>query len=230
MKTIVLLSIFSLVILGDHPEKHSDLLEWGINGRVKSIKMYAFNYHGVENDSIEVDTFNLENWDRFVQTYYNHEGMTDSMVIYNYREMPPLKYITDYLPDVAITNLIYEKDTTLFSKTYWTDKFNYRMDIYDGGKLKNRNTTRLNKDFSVREVHYELIDPENQTVYHEIKDQVYFNDQLQLDSIVTSSENNVNNVTINKDIAIDSAGNPIKSIKNYNNEKQLFIIRKIEYY
>lgn len=230
MKTVILFSLLSLAFSGDHPQKHSNLLEWGIKGKVKSIKMYSFEDLSIENDSILADTFNLENWDRFAHTYYNKEGMTDSMIIYRHQQVAPVRYIMSYQPDTTITYQVIEQDTMLFSKSFWLSKFSYQMNLFDDGELKHRDTYTLNNDFSISEVHYEFFESDQKTVSFDFYDKIYFNEHNRLDSVLTYSESIKNEVVTNRDLEIDEHGTAIKSIKTYNNESRRIIIREVEYY
>lgn len=230
MKAVIFFSILSLVFWGDHPQKHSDLLEWGIKGKVKSIKMYSFEDLSMESDSILVDTFNLENWDRFAHTYYNQEGMTDSMVIYNQQGKSPTRYLYNYQKDATIIHQSSKGDTTLFAKSFWLNEFSYQMEIFVESELNHRDTYTLNKDYTVSEVHYEFLESDQKTISFDFYDKIYFNEHNRLDSVLTYSENIKNEVVTNRDLEIDEHGTAIKSIKTFNNESRRLIIREVEYY
>jgi hypothetical protein len=208
--------------------KYSELEEWGLSADVKDVN--AYYYKSVRKNGENLIPIDKEQWDRMTITYYNKQGMLDSLKVYNSKNSSPITFIYVKEGEIIKTYLVSNSDTILYSKKYWKSEFNYIIEILNDNRVETKEFCYLDDKFRMKEIKREIYNLEDSSIEFSTGEKIYFNKNNQLDSIRGFSEGKMNDLTLNIDTEFDRNKNPIKSTKKSGEMEPYLIVREFTYY
>lgn len=211
------------------PQNYSELKEWGIKGKIKTITQYRFDCD-LENID-RANTLETLNWKDKTLVYYNKFGNVEQLKIF-LKDSLGKEYLEgeiNYKFSEIGSMGFYIKNTdtlTTYLKS-WVDANTYKVQIYSGKKLATESIVNLKEDFLASrqsDIYYENDEP------HFSSNRYYFDELKNLNKI--ESEDIANKTSeFSKHFIYDKIGNPLKTLKtNEDSQDSILIIKKYTYY
>ena len=227
---------FNLIAFSQTEKKcnddYSDLNEFGLNGKVKTIETSIFAFDNTKEIKENIETMNSSNWFNKTIVYYNKNGNIDSLYV-NYLNPKDSKQIEklqiNYSYNRNIRNgITLEKKNNLTSKTLknWIKRDTYDESTYSKeGTLLKVETTVLNHCYQISARNIKIVDHRLSSGKH-LK--YIFDDHNHLTKVTVNYENNNETEDLSKIyIAFDNLNNPVTVINVF--EKKGFINKDISF-
>lgn len=211
--------------------EHSDLVEWGLHGKVKSIQLLVYADATVKNGVPEPIDSLL--WRVKTMVYYNREGNTDSIISYvksDGGERVQSKMTYNYSGKEYIAYSNQERFSPKRMRRIWNDSYSYTIDIYESDSLVTKSVALLDKQFRVREIKESHFDAGKSAPFLELTRRYFFDRKGYLLKIEEEGDAGMEKTKVSH-FEFDRYDNPIKSYRIINDgENNFLVLRLFEYY